>query len=113
MRRGENLAADGFAGPQCAVPELLHLARGVAYDGCGRVVQLTGPDADATDAAPVVGNGELLDAHGRKRYPAVVPRFVEGVNAVASPCSAAVSSLGTTHTLDDSDAAICGSVCRY
>src|SRR3954465_6834624 len=34
-------------------------------------------------------------------------------NAFDIPCSAAVSSVGTTHTFDDSDAAICGSVWRY
>src|SRR4051794_23922026 len=48
-------------------------------------------------------------------YPLVVPRPRAGfgVNAVDSPCRAAVSSVGTTHTFDDSDAAMSGSVCRY
>src|SRR3954452_5643311 len=36
-----------------------------------------------------------------------------GPNACDNPLSAAVSSVGTTHTFDDSDAAICGSVWRY
>lgn len=48
-------------------------------------------------------------------YPLVVPRPRGGfgAKAVDRPCSAAVSSVGTTQIFDDSDAAICGRVCRY
>jgi hypothetical protein len=42
-----------------------------------------------------------------------VDRDYLGLNAVLRPCKAAVNSVGTTHTLDDSDAAICGNVCSY